>query len=101
MTRFPKYTAGDFLERLAAGPYAWPGCYPLYFVMRDGEALSFEAAEENKSLILAAINDPGSDEQWEVIGCDVNWEDEDMRCAHTGEPIECAYPSDNDSSEEV
>jgi hypothetical protein len=33
-------------ESLAAGPYAFPGGYPKYFVMADGEALSHSAAKD-------------------------------------------------------
>lgn len=74
-------------------PYAWPGGYPRFFLMSDGECLSFEAAKENAGLIRDAIatQDRGG---WQVVDCDVNWEDEDMVCAHTGKPIPCAYPSD-------
>ncbi len=47
----------EFLEVLEKGPYAWPGGYPLYFVMADGEALSFAAAKENRDLILEALDE--------------------------------------------
>lgn len=87
-------TAADFDAALSAGKYAWPGGYPCFFLCADGETLSFEAAQENAELVRAAIANPGTDSQWEIVAVDVNWEDEDMRCAHSNAPIECAYPTD-------
>ena len=74
-------------------PYAWPGGYPRFFVCDDGEPLSFKAAKENRRLILEAIRD-NDRSGWHVIGCDINWEDPDLVCAHTGERIESAYAAD-------
>jgi len=81
----------DFGRLLKAGPYTFPGCYPVYFVCADGEALSFEAARENASLITSALRDHWDKSGWRVIGLDVNWEDPSLTCAHTGKPIEAAY----------
>ena len=83
------YTVADF-QRDLAEPYAWPGGYPRYFLCSDGEVLSFAAAKENEAVIVDAIAD-GDDSGWRVVACDINWEDTDMVCAHSGEPIESAY----------
>lgn len=80
----------DFKSALEQGPYAWPGGYPCYFVCADGGALSYTSASENAALIAAAIRD-GGDDQWRVVGFDVNWEDMDLVCADTGQRIESAY----------
>ena len=85
----PTYTTEQFKADLEA-PYAWPGGYPRYFICADGEALSFKAAQENAGLILNAIDDNFRND-WKVIGCDINWEDADLYCAHSGERIESAY----------
>ena len=37
-------------------PYAWPGGYPLYVVMADGEALSIEAARSEFKLVAYATS---------------------------------------------
>mgnify|MGYP003660584300 CR=1 FL=1 len=84
------YTAKDFASQLKAGAYAWPGGYPLYFITRDGAALSFEAAKENSQLIKESICDD-CDDGWQVVACDVNWEDNELICDHTGKKIESAY----------
>jgi hypothetical protein len=81
----------DFRAAMRNGPYAWPGAYPLYFVASDGEALSFQAAKENRRLILEAIRDAIPGDGWRVVAADVNWEDSSLYCAHNGARIESAY----------
>lgn len=81
----------ELKDALRNGPYVWPGGYPCYFITADCEALSFDAVRDNFRLVLNAVRHPGTDDQWRVIGVDVNWEDETLVCAHTGEPIPSAY----------
>ena len=80
----------DFRRAIHNGPYAWPGGYPLYFITYDGAALSFKAARQERRAILESIRDRSND-GWRVVGMDVNWEDAELTCDHTGEPIESAY----------
>lgn len=87
-------TISDFRRAIRNGPYAWPGGYPLYFVMSDGAALSFAAAKDksNRREILHAIAHPeyrASD--WRPVAFEINYEDTELYCAHTGEKIESAY----------
>jgi len=83
------YTADKFSLDLAE-PYAWPGGYPRFFITSDGAALSHAAAKQNKSLIRRAIR-TNSNCGWRVVGCDINWEDSELYCDHSGERIESAY----------
>jgi hypothetical protein len=70
-------------------PYAWPGGYPMYIVMADGESLSIAAARENWcSIVHSTIN--GYRDGWAAYGAEINWESE-LFCAHSGERIESAY----------
>lgn len=82
-------TVQQFDEALGE-PYAWPGGYPRYFITSDGAALSYKAAQENAEVIRDAIRvkDNGG---WRVVAVDVNWEDTELYCDHTGEKIESAY----------
>ena len=74
-------------------PYAWPGGYPKYVLMHDGEALSVESARENwHSICDSTIN--RQNDGWRAVGVDINWEDPDLFCAHSGERIESAYAED-------
>lgn len=83
-------TVDEFDKELQTGKYAWPGGYPKYFVTADGGALSFDAAKEEADQIRDAIRD-NDNSGWRVIGVDINWEDPDLICDHTGERIESAY----------
>jgi hypothetical protein len=90
-------TISDFRAAMRNGPYAWPGGYPMYFITSDGAALSFAAARAERRNILEAIRDK-SGNGWRVVAVDINWEDAELRCDHTGERIESAY-SDADEVE--
>ena len=83
------YTVENFIADLGE-PYAWPGGYPRFFITNDGEALSFDAAKENQALIIDSIANKHNDD-WQVIGCDINWEDNSLYCADTGKRIKSAY----------
>ena len=80
----------DFRKAMRNGPYAWPGGYPCYFITIDGAALSFKAAKADRRLILEAIRDRDNS-GWRVVALDINYENGDLVCDHTGEAIEAAY----------
>jgi hypothetical protein len=84
----------DFRKAMRHGPYAWPGGYPCYFVLSDGEALSFKGVKQILRDVLEAIRDKDDWCGYRVIGLDVNWEDTGLFCAQTGEAIESAYGED-------
>ena len=83
------YSVEQFRADLAE-PYAWPGGYPRYFLTDDGAALSYAAATEMREDIEDAITERLRS-GWRVVGCDINWEDGDLICDHTGARIESAY----------
>jgi hypothetical protein len=84
-----QYTVEQFKADLCE-PYAWPGGYPRYFITSDGAALSYKSAVHNQKLIIDSINESSND-GWQVVGCDINWEDLDLYCDDTSERIESAY----------
>lgn len=81
----------DLKATLRVGEYTWPGGYPLYFVASDGEALSFDSVRENLREVMQAMADKHDRSGWRVVACQINYEDTDLCCAHSGEFIECAY----------
>jgi hypothetical protein len=87
------FSTRNLKEALRSGPHAWPGGYPLFFVTSDGAALSFDAVRENLRSVLWSIRH-GVNDGWRVVGCDVNWEDPELFCDHTGNRIESAYAED-------
>lgn len=80
----------DLRKAFRHGPYAWPGGYPVYFVMADGAALSFKSARENRREMIAAFCKYG-DPDWKPVALEINWEDDSLVDSHTGEKIESAY----------
>lgn len=94
----------QFNLALSEGSHAWPGGYPKFFIMADGESLAFDVAglPDVAPLIRdAIIAGPNRYmDEWRAVGVAINWEDNDMVCAHTGQKIECAYPSDDNEQEE-
>lgn len=84
-----KMTTDDLKALLRKGPYTDSGGYPIYFVMDDGEPMSFDAVLDNYKLVLSAIRRKDNN-GWRAVCADINWEDE-LYCAHTNERIESAY----------
>ncbi len=83
-------TVADLKATLRAGKYAWPGGYPMFFIAADGTALSFEAVREEFRQCVNGWNDrPVSG--WRIVACDINYEEPDLLCDHTGQRIESAY----------
>jgi hypothetical protein len=85
----------DLRKAFRHGPYAWPGGYPCYLLLSDGEALSFKGAKANRRLLIEALaeyqTNPHERSGWRPIALDVNWEESGLLCVHTGEAIESAY----------
>lgn len=90
-------TLAAFDSALESGPYAWPGGYPLFFLMTDGAALSFAAAVTMAETIRDSIRTDSRD-GWRPAAVYVNWEDSSLYCDHTGARIESAYGDDDDAT---
>lgn len=91
-------TLAEIKRQLRDGPYAWPGGYPKYFLMDDGEAMSFAAVRQEWRQIVREHLDVAKGAPktgWFVEACDINWEDPALFCAHTNERIESAYAEDD------
>lgn len=84
----------DFRKAMRQGNYAWPGGYPLYFVMSDGESLSIKSARENIKEILIALRDNDGRSGWKPAALEINCEDTSLYCSHSNEKIESAYGDD-------
>lgn len=78
-------------ELLRRGMYSWPGWYPMYFRMADGEAMSFQAVEDNWREIVRAHLRNETHSDWYIVDYDINWENTELYCAQTNERIESAY----------
>lgn len=83
----------QFRQTLRAGPYAWPGGYPILLICDDGGVLCFDCARSEARQIIRSIRDRVND-GWRVIGSDIHWEGPDEYCAHCGKAIPSAYGND-------
>ena len=63
--------------------YAWPGCYPMYYLVADMEVICPVCAND----YLARTLDP-EDTQWHIVGSAINDEDQDMYCVHCNKHME-------------
>jgi hypothetical protein len=85
-------SVADLKATLRAGPWAWPGGYPLHFICGDGEPLCFKCANKELKYIISAIQNGDIDKDaWIVVACDINYEDGDMQCTNCNKKIESAY----------
>lgn len=87
------YSVSDF-RRDIRRPYAWPGGYPRYFLCGDGLPLAFKTVQAERWIrreILESLARGTRSDQWRIVACEINWEDGELYCSHTGERIESAY----------
>lgn len=92
-------TVFDFNRELKRGQHAMVGGYPTYFITADGAVLSWQAAKEEQALIRDSIINypfdgeciPRSTDGWRVVTIEINFENKNLYCDHTGEKIESAY----------
>jgi hypothetical protein len=74
-------------------PFAWPGSYPVYTVMADGELLCPACARSNYKLIAESTRDHDRG-GWRAAGAYILWEGTGT-CAHCYKVLESAYGGDN------
>lgn len=80
--------------RTVAQKYAWPGGYPLYAIMADGESLCPDCLVGNLKLIVQATHDYANGhfrDDWALQAAEINWEDPRNYCCNCGARIPSAY----------
>jgi hypothetical protein len=85
------HNAADVKAALRSGAFTEWGCYPLYFLTADGEALSFESVRANLAEVLGAFNAADRHNGWRVVGVEINHEDGELICCHSNKRIPSAY----------
>lgn len=87
------YTWRDLARDLREGRYTSLGSYPKFWVTAHGSVISYDAIMGELCRYMRAT--AGKCESWDreaaIVGCDVNWEDADLYCDHTGQRIPSAY----------
>ncbi len=84
---------------LRAGSTTDVGGYPLYFITKRGQAISFDGVWKELKQFMDATR-KGYPRYWVIAGCDVNWEDPALYCDVTNERIPSAYAEDEVEGEE-
>lgn len=88
MNQLPRYDTEKGENTGALMAYAWPGGYPIYYIVADCGVLCPKCANMAEAEGLA--NNP-DDKQWHIVQADVNYEDNSLYCDHCSERIERAY----------
>ena len=80
----------DMVKRAIREPYTWPGGYPVYTVMYDGELLCPDCAKaEFKQIVRDTRLHVGC---WQAAGSEILWEsDEILTCCHCNKTLQTAY----------
>lgn len=84
------------LREAVRSPFAWPGGYPVYVVLSDGEMLCHACSRTEYREMSRALRDPAlTHSGWRPVGAEVLWEESEDSgpelCAHCGDPLETAY----------
>jgi hypothetical protein len=88
----------ELKKALRAGPYAWPGGYPLFVISHDGSPLCFDCVRaEWHQVVWDYLNNVSTG--WRCDAIDTNWEDPDLRCDNCGKRIESAYAEPEEASQ--
>ncbi len=76
-----------FADQAAESPHAFPGGYPRFAVTSDGAVLCPSCCKTERESIGTTTGSDG----WNVIGIDLNFEDDHLFCSHCSSKIEAAY----------
>ncbi len=71
-------------------PYAWPGGYPVYTILADGEMLCAACARAEFRQIARSTRDNLRD-GWRAAGAAIHWEGPDEYCMHCNKALQSAY----------
>jgi hypothetical protein len=92
----------DIKATLRAGEYAWPGGYPMFFIMGDGGTLHFDCVKANLREVIEAQRDYDilRSSDWRCEAVEINYEDGDLTCDQCNKRIQSAYAEDETTEEE-
>jgi hypothetical protein len=79
-------------------PFSFPGGYPVYTVLSDGELLCPDCARENFRQVVASTKEAEKDgfsDSWAASGAQVLWEGSEY-CSHCSRLLESAYGETED-----
>ena len=78
----------DQLKELQSGsPFLG---YPHYYLAKDCGVICPDCVKDNLEMIAEAMTE-GWDDQWIVVACDINYEDDSLYCDNCNNRIISAY----------
>ena len=76
------------LKEAKTTPFAWPGGYPVYALMDDGEMICHDCLNDKSN----PVHEGDEADGWRFEGADIYWEGETLICPNCNkENIESAY----------
>tara|TARA_R110000824_G_scaffold126664_1_gene286282 strand:+ start:176 stop:445 length:270 start_codon:yes stop_codon:yes gene_type:complete len=85
-------TKKELAATYKSGAFAWPGGYPFYIILTDGDLLCWKCFKREYKSLVDDI-DSGVNTGWMPEGADVLWEGVE-HCGHCAAPLESAYGPD-------
>jgi hypothetical protein len=85
----------DLIIALRMGKYTSVGSYPLFYITAEGQPLSYKHVRDEA---LDEARKIRNGESGRIVGCDINYENDDLWCDETNTRIESAYAEDQVSS---
>ena len=73
------------------GPYIWPGGYPQFLWIHEGDILCWKCFKENYAEIWRALVADDQESDWYPLSIEANWEDDWLYCCHCNTHLESAY----------
>lgn len=83
-------TPKKLAKAYSTGPYVWPGGYPQYLMLSDGEFLCWKCFKDEYKNILDALKRKDKSSGWFPEEMTVLYEGIEF-CANCGEKLETAY----------
>lgn len=83
-------------EQGKAISYAWPGGYPIVYIMDDGEVLCPDCVNDPAN----PVHEGGDADGWRVEGSDIFYEGPAATCVHCNKVIESAYGDPEEGDDE-
>lgn len=75
------------INRTDIPAYVWPGGYPRFAQMADGDCLCITCVRD----LSNPVHFLGQNDSWKVASFETNWENDFLICAHCGKAIPSAY----------
>jgi len=82
------------VKQIIRNPFVWPGGYPAYIIMADGELICSDCArKEYKRIAKSTIKN--DHDGWKAVGAEILWENDSV-CCHCNKVLESAYGDINE-----